>query len=56
MGAQKGCSVAAPEDEASGKTIEELLINSTVTIRRREHARWQLVTLGQAAVFRSLMR
>jgi HEAT repeat protein len=51
MGAQKDAPVAAPEDEASGKTIEELLIQLHSHDSRREHARWQLVTLGQAAVF-----
>jgi HEAT repeat protein len=48
----KDTSVAAPEDETSGETVEELLGQlHSHDWKRREHARWQLVTRGEMAVF-----
>lgn len=49
---EKDARPAAPEDEAGDGTIEELLTElRSHDWMRRERARWQLVTLRDAAVF-----
>ena len=49
---KKDARPVAPEDEASGETIEQLLAQlHSHHWKQREHARWQLVTLRDLAVF-----
>jgi HEAT repeat protein len=49
---KKDTSPVAPEDEGSNITVEELLTRlHSHDWKRRERARWQLVTLREMAVF-----
>ena len=49
---KKDARSVAPEDEAGGETIEQLLTElHSHDWKQREHARWQLVTLRDLAVF-----
>ena len=49
---KKDARSVAPEDEAGGETIEQLLTElHSHDWKQREHARWQLVTLIDLAVF-----